>query len=219
MLLLVRHGQSEANAAGLIVGRADSPLTELGHRQAVALGEALASRGKAAFRILTSPLQRAGHTAEAIASAYARAGGSPALVEVQVDERFVELDYGGLDETMVSELPAGLWDRWRSDVTWRPSGGETLVEVGARVCSACEELAAQAAEGDVVIVSHVSPIKAAVTWALGAEPGLTWRLSLGVASITRISTGGPMGPALVSFNETGHLADLERPQALALVPK
>ena len=208
MLLLVRHGQSRANAAGLLIGRADSPLTGLGHQQAVALGEVLASRGVAAGRILTSPLQRAMKTAQVIAAAYASVIEPAALPQVKVDGRFVERDYGELDETAPSELPPGLWDRWRSDAAWRPPGGETLGEVRARVSAACEELSAEAARSDVVVVSHVSPIKAAVTWALGGGPELSWRLSLGVASITRISTGGPVGPALVSFNETAHLAGL-----------
>jgi broad specificity phosphatase PhoE len=208
MLLLVRHGQSRANAAGLLIGRADSPLTGLGHQQAVALGEVLASRGVAAGRILTSPLQRAMKTAQVIAAAYASVIEPAALPQVKVDGRFVVRDEGELDETAPSELPPGLWDRWRSDAAWRPPGGETLGEVRARVSAACEELSAEAARSDVVVVSHVSPIKAAVTWALGGGPELSWRLSLGVASITRISTGGPVGPALVSFNETAHLAGL-----------
>jgi len=208
MLLLVRHGQSRANAAGLLIGRADSPLTELGHRQAVALGGVLASRGVAAGRILTSPLQRAMKTAQVIAAAYGSVIEPEALPQVNVDGRFVELDYGELDETAPSELPPGIWDRWRSDATWRPPGGETLGELRARVNAACEELSAEAACSDVVVVSHVSPIKAAVTWALRGGPELSWRLSLGVASITRISTGGPVGPALVSFNETAHLDGL-----------
>ena len=71
--------------------------------------------------------------------------------------------------------------------------------------AACEELSTEAARGDVIVVSHVSPIRAAVTWALGGGPELSWRLSLGVASITRISTAGPFGRQLASFNETGHL--------------
>jgi probable phosphoglycerate mutase len=212
MLLLVRHGQSRANAAGLLIGRADSPLTGLGHQQAVALGEVLASRGVAAGRILTSPLQRAMKTAQVIAAAYASVIEPAALPQVKVDGRFVELflpwHWGPPHETAPSELPPGLWDRWRSDAAWRPPGGETLGEVRARVSAACEELSAEAARSDVVVVSHVSPIKAAVTWALGGGPELSWRLSLGVASITRISTGGPVGPALVSFNETAHLAGL-----------
>ena len=49
MLILVRHGQSEANAAGLLLGRLDSPLTELGRRQAKVLGEVLALRDPAPF--------------------------------------------------------------------------------------------------------------------------------------------------------------------------
>jgi probable phosphoglycerate mutase len=208
-----------ANAAGLLVGRADSPLTELGLRQAEALGEEVASRARTPFRILVSPLRRATQTAEAIARAcesgrYAMApppsgeftpGVGP---EVVVDSRFIELDYGELDGSPPSKLPQGLWDHWCSDPAWRPPGGETLWEVKARVSAACEEIASEAALGDVVIVSHVSPIKAAVTWALGTSPELSWRLSLGVASITRIATDGSRGPSLVSFNETAHLSGL-----------
>jgi probable phosphoglycerate mutase len=206
MLFLVRHGQSEANAAGLVIGRTDSPLTELGQRQAAALGDALASRGTAACRILTSPLQRAERTAEAIAAAYSRAFGPGAVPPPETDARFVEFDYGELDETPISGFPRGFWDQWRSDPSWRPPGGETLGEVRVRVTAACEELSAEAARRDVIVVTHLSPVRAGVVWALGAGPELSWRLSLGVASITRISTAGPFGRQLAGFNETAHLA-------------
>jgi broad specificity phosphatase PhoE len=220
MLIFARHGQSQANAAGLLVGRVDSPLTALGRRQAAALGEALAARPGIPVRIVTSPLQRAVQTAEAIAGAFENvprsqpsadpaAGVRREVPRVVVDPRFVELDYGELDGKAISELAPGLFAHWRSDPAWRPPGGETLLETGARVSAACEELAPVAAHGDVLVVSHVSPIKAAVIWALRAEPGLSWRLSLSVASITQIATDGSLGPALVSFNATGHLARLE----------
>ena len=75
--------------------------------------------------------------------------------------------------------------------------------------AACEELSAEAAPSDVIVVTHLSPVKAAVVWALGAGPEMSWRLSLGVASISRISTAVSSGPTLVSFNETAHLAGLE----------
>src|SRR5271157_5405767 len=136
MLFLVRHGQSEANAAGLVIGRTDSPLTELGHRQAAALGDALASRGTAAARILTSPLQRAGRTAEAIAAAYSRAFGPRVVAPPETDARFVEFDYGEFDQTPLSGFPPGFWEHWRSDPCWRPPGGETLGELGERVNAA-----------------------------------------------------------------------------------
>ena len=53
-------------------------------------------------------------------------------------------------------------------------------------------------------MSHVSPIKAAVTWALGAGEELGWRMFLDLASITRI--GGRDGtPSLVGYNDVAHL--------------
>ncbi len=77
---------------------------------------------------------------------------------------------------------------------------------GRRVRGACEELFARAGEGaraeaDVVVVSHVSPIKAAVAWALGAGDEVAWRLYLATASITRIGWGAD-GPVLHRYNET-----------------
>ena len=56
----------------------------------------------------------------------------------------------------------------------------------------------------VVVVSHVSPIKAAVAWALGVGPEVAWRSHLDPASITRIAIG-PAGPVLRTFNEVAHL--------------
>lgn len=199
MLLLVRHGQSAANEAGLLLGRADSPLTELGRAQAGALGREVRRRSPELSLIVTSPLQRARMTAELIAAHY---DPPPA---VDTDERFIELDYGELDELPLAEVPGGLWDRWQSDCQFKPPGGESLSEVMRRVSEACEQLAGPCAQRDVLVVSHVSPIKAAVAWVLGTGVELTWRLSLGVASITSISTGGGRGHSLVGFNETGHL--------------
>jgi probable phosphoglycerate mutase len=49
-------------------------------------------------------------------------------------------------------------------------------------------------------VSHVSPIKAAVSWALGADADSTWRMFVAVASVARIAIG-PWGPTLLSFNQ------------------
>ncbi len=77
--------------------------------------------------------------------------------------------------------------------------------MGDRVRAACEELfavdglGARAEDGDVVVVSHVSPIKAAVAWALGAGDDLAGRLHLGTAATTCIGWGGG-GPMLRSYN-------------------
>ena len=95
---------------------------------------------------------------------------------------------------------AEVWTRWRDEPSFTPPGGESLVELGRRVRDACESLAAHAAESDVVVVTHVSPIKAAVAWALGAGDDLGWRLRVDVASITRVATSGDR-PVLHAFNE------------------
>jgi broad specificity phosphatase PhoE len=207
VLIMARHGQSEGNAAGLLLGRADSRLTELGERQAAAIGAHLAAdagrAGRLPTRIISSPLSRARDTAESIFRALETdVGGAP---PVEVDDRWIEIDYGELDESTLSAVPAGAWSAWRADRDWRPPGGETLVEVAERVRRACLEIAPAALAGDVVVVSHVTPIKAAVAWALGTGIEASWRMSLSVASITRL-TMAPSSAVLASFNETSHLA-------------
>ena len=56
----------------------------------------------------------------------------------------------------------------------------------------------------LLVVSHVSPIKAAVAWALDVGDGVAWRMFVAVASITRIAVTD-RGPILRSFNEVAHL--------------
>jgi broad specificity phosphatase PhoE len=102
-------------------------------------------------------------------------------------------------------VPADLWATWRSDVRWVPPGGESLVSLGERVRAACEDLVVEAAERDVVVVSHVSPIKAAVAWALGVGDEVAWRLWVAPASVTRIGIGRGGVPSLRGFNDLGHL--------------
>jgi broad specificity phosphatase PhoE len=186
VLLLVRHGRTGHNAGRKILGRADVPLDEVGHKQAEALGslEVL----KNAATVVSSPLRRALDTASAI--------GLP----VEVDERWTEIDYGVHDGIPV-EASRELWRRWGADPGDVPDGGESLAAMGERVRRACGELCSVAAEADVVVVTHVSPIKAAVSWALGVGDHIAWRMFVDVASLTRIAIGRD-GPSLRSFNET-----------------
>jgi broad specificity phosphatase PhoE len=185
VLVLVRHGQTDANARGLLQGRVDLPLSELGRRQA----QALAALVPTDARVVVSPLRRAQETA----AAFGR--------EIEVDERWIELDYGEYDGEPIGDIPGEVWAEWRADPHFVPPGGESLVTLGARVRGACEELLDEARRRDVVVVSHVSPIKAAIGWALGVGDEVGWRLFVQVASITRVAIG-PGGPSLFSFNET-----------------
>jgi broad specificity phosphatase PhoE len=148
-------------------------------------------------RVVTSPLGRCRETADAIERA---AVGVP----VSVDDRWIELDYGVLDGSPVGAVPAERWVTWRSDVTWAPEAGESLATLGMRVREACATLAADASERDVVVVTHVSPIKAAVAWALGVGDEVAWRMWVAPASITRIGVTNGI-PSLRSFNDLAHL--------------
>jgi probable phosphoglycerate mutase len=217
VLILARHGRTAANVAGRLLGHHDPPLDDVGRRQAEALGRVLAAGGGGAgggavgrvVRVVTSPLTRTRQTAEAIAVAV----GAPMVV----DERWIELDYGELDGKTSGEVPSAVWAAWRADPAYVVEGGESLDQLGSRVARACEALAAEAeagaagagaagagAGGDVIVVSHVSPIKAAVAWALGVDQRVSWRMFVGVGSITRIDLTA-RGPVLRSFNETAHL--------------
>jgi broad specificity phosphatase PhoE len=200
MLHLLRHGRTAANAGGLLLGRLDPPLDAEGERQAAAAAARLASSVAPPSRIVSSPLARCRATAALVAGAL---GG----VEVEVDERWLELDYGELDGMALTEVPPATWSAWRADLAWAPPGGESLVDLGRRVRSACVDLAAFAADHDVVVVSHVSPVKAAVAWALGVGDEVTWRLFVAPASLTRIAVRGPTA-SLHAFNDLAHLADV-----------
>ncbi len=203
MLILVRHGQTPANATGLLLGRSDQPLTELGLRQAAAAASAVGSP----TRVLSSPLVRARATAAAI--------GLP----VEVDERWIELDYGVFEQAPLGDVPAEVWRRWRLDPDFEPPGGESLATLARRVRSACQGLAEEATDADVVVVSHVSPIKAAVAWALGVGDEVAFRMHLDLAAISRIAMV-ESGPLLRSFNDCSHLkAARLRPPSPGSSPK
>jgi broad specificity phosphatase PhoE len=191
VLLIVRHGRTAANASGLLLGRNDPPLDDVGAAQAAALAEVVGPID----RVVSSPLQRCRSTAACIAGE---------RIGVEVDERLIELDYGEYDGRPLGDLPPGTWERWRSDITFTPPGGESIAALGRRVRSLLEELAPAAIDGNVVAVTHVSPVKAAVAWALGVGDEIAWRAHVSPGSITRIRVA-ERGPLLAGFNDVAHI--------------
>ncbi|GIT00712.1 MAG: hypothetical protein CM1200mP26_24240 [Acidimicrobiales bacterium] len=55
-----------------------------------------------------------------------------------------------------------------------------------------------------MVVTHVSPIKAALAWALGVGDEVAWRTFVAPASVMTVGAG-PAGPSLRGFNDTAHL--------------
>ena len=177
MLYVVRHGETEPNVRGVALGRSDPPLTDRGRYQA----ERLAATLPPPDLVVSSPLARARDTAAAF--------GRP----VELDERWIERDYGVLEGVADPLLVP-------NDVDHVPEGGESIAEVGRRVRPACEALSPVASGAMVLVVTHVSPVKAAVAWALGVHDDIAWRVWVEDAAIARIAVG-PGGPVLRSLNE------------------
>lgn len=192
MIAFVRHGETEPNRSGVLLGRADPPLTATGREQAKAVAAALDST-KPPVAVVASPLTRTVQTAEVIAATWS--------MEVEREERLIEIDYGEWDERGFGDIPTETLRRWRADPEFVPPGGESLAALQARVSPCAAELLERSADGVLIAVSHVSPIKAAVAWALGVGPEIAWRLRLDIASITRIAHGPDGAPIVRSFNE------------------
>lgn len=152
-LYLVRHGETDWNAARRIQGRTDIPLNETGREQARRAGELLARRSWDA--IYASPLDRAHETATIIAD---RLG----MTEVTDVEALVERDYGEAEGMAFDEIealyPEGV----------RAPGQETREEVAARVVPALLEFAVRHPGERLLVVSHGGAIRAVLQT---AEPG------------------------------------------------
>jgi broad specificity phosphatase PhoE len=187
VLLLVRHGATDANERGLLLGRADPELSARGLAQAREMAAWLPH----AELVVSSPLRRARQTAALLSA------------DVTIDDRWTELDYGPYDGSAPDSVPADVWARWRADPTDAPNGVEPLAALGARVRAACAELSPIAEAGLVVVVTHVSPIKAALAWALGVGDEISWSLFVEDASVSRIDVQAS-GPVVRWFNRVGH---------------
>ena len=196
MLIIVRHGRTEANASGLLQGRIDNPLDEIGREQAQQIATALERSDHQPDRVIASPLLRARQTAEATCDLLG--------LDLAIDDRWAELDYGDWDGLPISHVPAATWQQWRSDPAFAPPGGESLAELNERVNAACDAITPEASDANVAVFTHVSPIKAAVRWALGVDDELSWRMHVSQAQITNIAFRGTV-PALQTFNDTSHL--------------
>ncbi len=194
MLILVRHGRSAHNRAGQLSGRGDVALDPTGEAQARSAGAAL--RGLSIVRVVASPLERAQRTAELLGIDG---------VDIETDPAWIELDYGEWEGRDIGEVTASQWEHWQQNLDFAPPGGESIAALGRRVREACDDVRSDARSGHVVVVSHVSPIKAAMAWALGVGDETSWRSQLSPASISRIAVRGDGRTSLTSWNEVGHL--------------
>jgi broad specificity phosphatase PhoE len=168
-VLLVRHGESEANATNRFAYRSWDPgLTERGWQQARQLAAQLAHAP--ITRLVTSPLRRARETLEPLAESL----GLP----IEVLPALAELDMGRWDGAVLSELAQQepqAWQAWRRDPDANPPPrGERLSGVGRRVLQGLDQL--RDTTGLVVAGTHADCVKGALTHLLGVSGPLSRRL-------------------------------------------
>lgn len=177
-LVILRHGETEHNAAGVWQGQLDSRLSERGRRQAEMVGPAL--RALHPTRVVSSDLSRARDTGESVA----RACG----VELALDPRLREIHAGAWQGLTTPEVREGWPEDWAAvmrgeDVRRGGPGGESMADVHARMAEALTELIGSMAPGECVVVStHGMAGRTGTAAVLGLDPAHAWRLLAGLGN-------------------------------------
>ena len=187
-LVLVRHGETEWSRTGRHTGRTDVALTELGQRQANALG--LMLRGRPLAAVLVSPLQRATET-------FRRARLD--VADVRVLEELVEWDYGDYEGRTTAEIRRSVpdWTIWTAPVP----GGETAAEVGRRADLAIGRALGEG--GDVAIFAHGHLLRVLTARWLGLDVPAGRLFALGTATVSILGYERDT-PVILGWNEACH---------------
>jgi probable phosphoglycerate mutase len=202
LLLLVRHGATDATGKVLTGTAPGVHLSEAGRRQAAALAERLA--GLRVDAVHSSPLERCLETAEPIAASHR-------LPVLPLDE-VREVGYGRWTNRPLAQLRrTRLWGQVHAQPSAvRFPDGEGMAEAQQRMVAALTGLAARHPKGRLVVVTHADPIRMAVAHFAGVHLDLFQRFVVSPASITAVALGaGP--PRVLKVNDTGDLADLAPP--------
>ena len=187
-LYLVRHGESEANVAGVLQGQTHGVLTATGRDAAGRLGRTLASLSVAErpTAILTSDLRRAVETAEIIAEAL---GATPHLLPAAR-----EWNVGVLDGLPAAALADAITRSGLPAAEFAPSGGESMNQLQARAVQTLADLAHEAAYGAHVagrertlLVSHGDFIRMAIGAAASMPIDAATSLKLRNTSLTELA--------------------------------
>jgi probable phosphoglycerate mutase len=204
-IILVRHGQTEWNAARRVQGQTDAPLDELGRAQADRVTARLSREPIAAIH--TSDLSRALDTARPLATALG--------IPLHTLTALREMAYGPWEGLTVAEIESRYPEQyrtWRQDrLRFRLEGVETLEALHERAVEVGQAILAGHAGQTLAVVGHGGMLRALLCALLGWPAAMGLQLRMDNASVSRVEYSA-YGPSLVLFNDTSHLAvPLEEP--------
>jgi probable phosphoglycerate mutase len=190
-----------ANVDGVLAGRSDSPLDDVGRDQALDLGRRL--KDVPLDLLVSSPQLRARQTSDLVAAGRA---------EAAVDEAFAECDYGDWSGAALSELASE--PAWET-VQWLPSAaefpaGETMAQMAHRANHGVHRLVADNPDAFVWVVSHGDVIKAILAQALGVHLDHFQRIVVDTASLSVVHYT-PKRPFVERVNDTGAIRLARKP--------
>lgn len=198
-VLLVRHGRTTANTAGVLAGWTEGVgLDDTGRAQVAALAGRLAAVPLAG--VVTSPLQRCLETTDLMLDGHE-------AVERHLDDRVGEVRYGDWSGQELKKLAKDpLWKVVQSHpsaMTFPGEGGEAMRDMQGRAVSAVREWSAHFGEDAVfAVVSHGDVIKSVLADALGLHLDQFQRLMVDPASVS-VVTYTPLRPFVVKVNDGG----------------
>ena len=185
-IYLIRHGETAKNREKRLQGRSDTPLNENGHQQSAKARAYFEQQGIRFDRVYSSPLIRAVQTAAAIVGEG---------VEIETDERLLEMDYGPYEGSTL-ENPGPELIRFFSDFVNNPApeGMESLEHVTQRLGDFLNEICKKAGE-NVLISTHAIAMKGALEYLTPDSRGGYWSKYIGNCGIYRAEyTGGQFTP-------------------------
>ena len=197
-ILAIRHGETTWNAEKRIQGQLDTPLSTRGQWQAEQAGLSLS--GEQFDAIYASDLQRAMHTAQAIAAHHD--------LSVTPDQGLRERHFGSFEGLTWTEIQARWPDQslsWQKRDQWfTPGNGESLSELRERVLSAVHAIAERHSGQHIVIAAHGGVMDVLYRAANGVaiDAPRTWEL--GNTAINRL-LWSPEGMTLVHWGDLRHL--------------
>lgn len=207
-VFLIRHGQTQWNFEQRYQGQTDIPLTELGRRQAEAVGRRLAAEPIEA--IYASDLQRAYETAAPLA----RYLGLPVLT----DERLREVHFGAWEGYTFKEVeeryPEEVYAWLRAPHLHAPPGGESGADFIGRVRSFWEELRGRHPEGTVAIFAHGGSLVTLTELVLKLPYESRWKLRLSHGGYSELMVYDQEWAILSRWNDTCHLDGVEQAGAV-----